>query len=94
MRETYTGPAKSKGATDKDIYTFLDENAASASRSGERRQYRKLLEGRFNLSNVLRIERSADPDSIYGKIGDFTSKTIKTLMRQGYDDTVHQFKPF
>jgi NTE family protein len=86
--------AKTKGATNEDIDTILNENAASASRSGENRQYRKLLEGRFNLSNILRIERSADPDSIYGKIGDFTSKTIKTLIQQGYDDTVHQFKPF
>jgi NTE family protein len=86
--------AKNKGATAKDIDTILDENAASASRSGENRQYRKLLEGRFNLSNVLRIERSSDPDSIYGKVGDFTSKTVKMLMQQGYDDTFNQFKPF
>jgi NTE family protein len=59
--------AKNKGATAKDIDTILDENAASASRSGENRQYRKLLEGRFNLSNVLRIERSSDPVAFMGK---------------------------
>jgi NTE family protein len=84
--------AKSKGATNEDIDVILNENATSVSRSGENRRYRKLLEGRFNLSNVLRIERSTDPDSIYGKIGDFTSKTIKTLIQQGYDDTRRQIQ--
>ncbi|MBA3749850.1 MAG: patatin-like phospholipase family protein [Nitrosopumilus sp.] len=82
--------AKEKGANLEEIKEILDEFATSSSRSGRQRQYKHLLEGRFKITRVIRIERSEDPDSIWGKVADFTSETINKLMEQGYRDTLNQ----
>jgi predicted acylesterase/phospholipase RssA len=82
--------AKAKGATLEEISKILDDFATSKSRTGKQRQYKDLVDGRFRITKVKRIERSADPDSIWGKIADFTSNTINILMEQGYKDTMNQ----
>jgi predicted acylesterase/phospholipase RssA len=82
--------AKEKGANIEEIKGILDQNATSSSRLGRQRQYKDLLEGRFKVTKFIRIQRSEDPDSIWGKIADFTSATIKILMEQGYKDTLRQ----
>jgi hypothetical protein len=73
-----------------EIEEILGGTATSTSRSGRQRQYKDLLEGRFGITRFIRIQRSEDPDSIWGKIADFTSVTINTLMEQGYRDTLNQ----
>ena len=90
LSQKLIGLAKAKGATLDDIKEILDEVATSNSRTGRQRQYKDLLEGRFKITQVTRIQRSDDPDSIWGKIADFTSVTINTLMEQGYNDTLSQ----
>lgn len=82
--------AGKKGANLKEIEEILGGAATSTSRSGRQRQYKDLLEGRFRITRFIRIQRSEDPDSIWGKIADFTSVTINTLMEQGYRDTLNQ----
>ena len=82
--------AKVKGATLNEIEKILDGVATSSSRTGKQRQYKDLLDGRFKITKVTRIERSTDPDSIWGKIADFTAITINRLMEQGYKDTLNQ----
>jgi NTE family protein len=58
--------------------------------TGEQRiKYQELLKGRFKLTNVIRIEPEGPEsytDSIYGKVGDFTSKTITSLIEKGKQD--------
>jgi hypothetical protein len=52
-------------------------------------KYQELLKGRFKLTNVIRIEPEGPEsytDSIYGKVGDFTSKTIMSLIEKGKQD--------
>jgi NTE family protein len=90
LSQKLIGLAKAKGATLDEIKEILDEAATSNSRTGRQRQYKDLLEGRFKITQVTRIQRSDDPDSIWGKIADFTSVTINTLMEQGYNDTLSQ----
>jgi hypothetical protein len=51
-----------------------------------------LLRDRFKLIRVLRIERTKYVDSIYGKIGDFTSRTIHELIREGEGDAHNAFR--
>ena len=82
--------AKTKGATFEEIGQILDDFATSKSRTGKQRQYKDLIEGRFRITKVKRIERKTDPNSIWGKIADFTSITINMLMEQGYKDTMDQ----
>jgi NTE family protein len=52
----------------------------------EDRKYKELIKGRFKVT-VTRIENESYEDSIYGKVGDSTSKTIKELIARGKDDT-------
>ena len=52
----------------------------------EDRKYKELIKGRFKLT-VTRIENESYEDSIYGKAGDSTSKTIKELIARGKEDT-------
>ena len=82
--------AKAKGATLEEIRKILDDFATSKSRTGKQRQNKDLVDGRFRITKVKRIERSADPNSIWGKIADFTSITVNILMEQGYKDTMNQ----
>lgn len=52
----------------------------------EDRKYKELTKGRFKVT-VTRIENESYEDSIYGKVGDSTSKTIKELIARGKEDT-------
>ncbi len=48
-------------------------------------KYKDLIKGRFKVT-VTRIENESYEDSIYGKVGDSTSKTIKELIARGKED--------
>jgi NTE family protein len=55
--------------------------------AGEHRKYKEdLLKGRFTLTKVIRIENDSYEDSISGKVGDFTSKSIMNLIEKGKQD--------
>jgi predicted acylesterase/phospholipase RssA len=83
--------AKKKGASEAEMDSILDKDAKSMSRSGINRQYRDLLDGRFEILRLVRIERSEDlGDDIVGKAFDFSTKTIDQLRDQGYKDALAQ----
>jgi hypothetical protein len=52
--------AKKKGATKTEIDTILDTQSKSSHRNGERRTYRDLVDKRFDITKVIRIERTVD----------------------------------
>jgi hypothetical protein len=87
------GLAKSKGATDIDIDAILDKDAKSTHRTGKdygkTRKYRNLLDKRFDITKLVRIERSGDSDDISNKWCDFSSGTISKLLEQGIDDALN-----
>ena len=58
----------------------------SMGNTSEHIKYRDLIEGRFELSKVVRIERTNYINSIYGKTNDLTEKTIKKLIKEGKCD--------
>ena len=60
--------------------------------TGPDRQYRDLINGRFDV-NVHRIEREQNAElDIYNKMLDYSTETIQQLMQDGYDDTKKIFK--
>lgn len=73
-------------------YIDLIGKLKSMIRMGHHIKYGDLLKGRFELTRVVRIERANDVDSISGKVGDFTQKTIKQLIRQGENDAMRTLK--
>jgi len=64
---------------------ILEKKGKSFKRTGIRRKYGDLIKGRFNLNQVITIERKDDPDSISNKWADYTSETTDMLIRQGED---------
>jgi NTE family protein len=55
--------------------------------AGEHRKYKEdLLKGRFRLTKVIRIENDSYKDSISGKVGDFTSQSVRNLLEKGKQD--------
>ena len=54
-------------------------------------KYKDLLNGRFKLTKVLRVERKNEADDISGKVADFTQETIKQLIKKGEHDASDLF---
>jgi NTE family protein len=83
--------AKDKGATESDIGKILNQPALSKSRDTGSRSYNDLLDGRFNISKLVRIELGDYHDNdILGKAFDFSSVTIDKLRERGYKDASSQ----
>lgn len=83
--------AKDKGATESDIGKILNQPAVSKSRDTGSRSYNDLLDGRFNISKIVRIELGDyDDNDILGKAFDFSSVTIDKLRDRGYKDASRQ----
>jgi NTE family protein len=78
--------AKEKGATDMELDAILKTKSNSKHRSGEHRTYRDLLEKRFDITKVIRIERSMDRNDVANKWCDFSLETITNLFEQGERD--------
>jgi NTE family protein len=72
----------------KKFQDILTTKAISRNHDKDGMNYQDLIErGRYKLSNVVRIERAADySNSISGKIGDFTSDSIRKLIEEGKSD--------
>ncbi|HEX2014637.1 MAG TPA: patatin-like phospholipase family protein [Nitrososphaera sp.] len=83
--------AKDKKASQQEIVAVLDQEnpgMKSMKREGSRRKtYREILEGRFKVK-VVRIDRSDDKYTIFGKHADFSATTIEKLIDSGRKDAI------
>ena len=70
------------------IKFWIRHTPNSRHRTGEPRTYRDLIEKRFDITKVIRIERSADRDDIANKWCDFSLETITNLFEQGTQDAL------
>lgn len=85
--------AKKKGASDDELDAILEKYTSSKARLGEPpRKYKTMLEERFRLLKVVRIDRKDLGDEVHGKVFDYTSKTIDELMKEGRRDTLDQIQ--
>jgi predicted acylesterase/phospholipase RssA len=80
--------ARKKGATKTELDKILDMQSKSSHRTGVRRTYRDLVNKRFDITKVTRIERSFDKDDIANKWCDFSLGTITNLFNQGIKDAL------
>jgi NTE family protein len=74
---------------EKDYKKLLedDRQTHSSKRSAsEKRTFKDLIEGRFDVTRVIYIDREDDQDTIFGKAADFSHETIVNLEKLGYDD--------
>ena len=82
-----------KKAFQTDLDKFLiQDNTKSKHRTGQPRQYKDLINGRFDI-NVIRIERTKNVEyDILNKMLDYSTLTIQQLIQDGYDDAIEQIK--
>jgi predicted acylesterase/phospholipase RssA len=69
-----------------DLNKLLDEKTRSKKRTGEKRTYRDILDGRADITKVVYIDRRDDGNTIFGKAFEFSSKTIREMEAAGYHD--------
>ena len=79
--------AKRKGATKAEIDTILTPSKSS-HRTGEWRTFHDLVTKRFDITKIIRIERSADRDDIANKWCDFSLGSTSNLFDQGIQDAL------
>ena len=86
--------SKDNGVKPKPFDDLLDSSPASHGRLHgiKTERYRNMLEGQFNIGNIMRFERKHDENSIFLKTSDFSSGTIKRLIQDGYNEGVEYIK--
>jgi len=73
-----------------ELDKFLDQTyGQSRHRDGENRTYRQLLQ-KVQITDVVRIERSADPNEISYKWCDYSANTVTLMIKQGVEDTLQK----
>jgi NTE family protein len=77
-------------ADSSELKHILSMPALSKKRNGKSRRYKDLLIGRFRLTNVVRIERQDDPDTISRKWADYSLTSLQILYEQGRRDTLNR----
>lgn len=78
------------GASKNEINYILSRYATSKSTKGQTRIYEELLEGRFRLTKVVRIDHTDDGNDVSEKIFDYSDKTIDNLINKGCQDALVQ----
>ena len=71
----------------KEINKILENYTISRDTTEIPKKYLDIIKTQFEITKLESIERRDDVDAISGKIGDFTSETIKKLIKEGYEST-------
>jgi NTE family protein len=79
--------AKEAGVKDKDISSLLNQRTKYHGMNLRPRLYKEIVEGRFDINKIIRIERKNDENTISDKTFDFSSGTIMQLIKDGFEDT-------
>ena len=80
------------GVKKETIDQLLDEKTANPSFFPRIQKYSDLLAGRFQIDELIRVNRENDEHTISNKIFDFSKKTINLLLQRGYDDAIREFE--
>ena len=86
--------AEELGANDDVINKFLNQKIKTHGELIKNRSFRDILEGRFQIDEIIRVDRKNDEHTISNKTFDFSSKTIKLLLDQGYNDAHDEFNEY
>lgn len=79
--------AKQHGMKDDLINNLLNQKTKFKGEFYRTRRFQDILEGRFQIDEIIRVNRKNDEHTISNKTFDFSSETIKLLLEHGYNDT-------
>ena len=74
----------------KELKAILNQVQRTSSHEGKPRYYYDLLTKKFDVEEVIKVQRKDDKHTISDKIFDFSSITISNLIREGEKDTVNE----
>jgi hypothetical protein len=77
-----------------DINRILQNYADSIDTTEIPKKYLGIIKTQFDITKLESIERRDDHNTISAKDGDFTSETIKKLIKDGYESTWRKFPQF
>ncbi|MGA9743216.1 MAG: hypothetical protein WBQ16_01245, partial [Nitrososphaeraceae archaeon] len=80
--------AKENGVKEDIINEVLNRQTDYHGQLLRPRQYKEIVEGRFDIAEIIRVERNNDENTISDKTFDFSTGTIEQLLKNGYDDTM------
>ena len=86
--------AEELGANDDVINNFLNQKIKIHGELIKNRSFRDILEGRFQIDEIIRVDRKNDEHTISNKTFDFSSETIKLLLERGYNDAHDEFNEY
>lgn len=81
--------AKEHGVDDNFITNRLNQKTNFHGQFLKPRRFQDILEGRFQIDEIIRVNRENDEHTISNKIFDFSSETVKLLLEQGYNDAIY-----
>jgi len=80
--------ARKNKIPEDEINSILYKKGNSQNREGYKREYIELLQGRFRITKVVRIDHKDDGHEVGNKIFDYSYATIEKLMKDGYHDAL------
>ena len=86
--------AEEHGVKEEIINNFLNQKTRYHGEFLKAMRFLDILEGRFQIDEIIRVNRKNDEHTISNKIFDFSVETIKQLFEQGYDDALDGFKEY
>jgi NTE family protein len=78
--------AEERGVESSFIANLLNRKTNFHGQFLRPRRFQDILEGRFQIDEIIRVNRENDADTISNKTFDFSSETIKLLLERGYND--------
>ena len=81
--------ARENGVKDDIINELLNKQTKYHGQRLRPRQYKEIVEGRFDIAEIVRVERNNDENTISDKTFDFSIGTINQLLKDGYEDTMN-----
>ena len=79
---------KENGVKDDVINELMNRQTKYHGRFLRPRKYKEMVEGRFDIAEIVRFERKNDENTISDKTFDFSYGTIEKLLQNGYEDTM------
>ena len=86
--------AEEKGVDKDFLSNLLNRKTNFHGEFLKPRRFLDILEGRFQIDEIIRVNRENDLDTISNKTFDFSSDTIKLLLERGYNDALDGFEEY
>ena len=86
--------AEERGVESNVIIDLLNRKTHFHGEFLKPRRFQDILEGRFQIDEIIRVNRENDVDTISNKTFDFSSETIRLLLERGYNDALDGFEEY